>query len=285
MATFEPEAAAGGGLASAPLQLLFADDSLPDWNLPSKLARLYGGPLGFTEPCMYANFVASLDGVVALGPEFPSSGSVISGREPADRFVMGLLRACADAVLIGAGTLRASPKSLWTPEEVYPAAAAEFACLRQRRHRPATPELVVVTGSGELPADHPALGRAPTVATTSPVARKVEAQLPAEGTVLVVGEGRTLDLRDVLAAVHARGHRMVLTEAGPRVFGQLVGDGLLDELFVTFAPVLAGRADTPRPGLVAEVELLPTRREGAELLSVRRRGSYVFSRWRLAQTG
>jgi len=78
----------------------------------------YAGDLGFSEHCLYGNFVASLDGVVALGPEYPSSGSAISGREPADRFVMGLLRAFADAVLIGAGTLRATPTHRWTPEHV-----------------------------------------------------------------------------------------------------------------------------------------------------------------------
>ncbi|MEH0580458.1 hypothetical protein QBA54_39845 [Streptomyces sp. B21-108] len=80
-----------------PLLRLYEDPAAPRWSLPRALAALYGGDLGFPEPCLYANFVASLDGVVALGPEYPSSGSTISGREPADRFVMGLLRACADA--------------------------------------------------------------------------------------------------------------------------------------------------------------------------------------------
>ena len=60
-----------------------------------------------------------MDGVTALGPEYPSSGSAISGHDPADRFVMGLLRACADVVLIGAGTLRATPGHLWTPGHVW----------------------------------------------------------------------------------------------------------------------------------------------------------------------
>ncbi len=54
--------------------------------------RRYGGDLGFAGPCLYANFIASPDGVTALGPEYPSSGSAISGCEPADRFAMALLR-------------------------------------------------------------------------------------------------------------------------------------------------------------------------------------------------
>lgn len=56
----------------------------PAGGLPAGLAAACSGDLGFTEPCLYANFVASLDGVTALGPEYPSSGSAISGREPAD---------------------------------------------------------------------------------------------------------------------------------------------------------------------------------------------------------
>lgn len=99
---------AGRGLSTV-LSVLYKESGLPGWGLPAGLAAAYGGDLGFAEPCTYANFVASLDGVTALGPEHPASGSAISGREPADRFVMALLRACADAVLIGAGTLRATP--------------------------------------------------------------------------------------------------------------------------------------------------------------------------------
>jgi riboflavin biosynthesis pyrimidine reductase len=107
-----------------PLTLRYEEPGLPHQDLPPLLAWAYGGDLGFFETCVYANFVASLDGVVALGPEYPSSGSTISGHEPADRFVMGLLRAFADAVVIGAGTLRATPTHRWTPAHVCPAAGS-----------------------------------------------------------------------------------------------------------------------------------------------------------------
>jgi hypothetical protein len=56
---------------------------------------------------------------------------------------------------------------------------------------------------------------------------------------------------------------------------------VLDELFLTVSPVLAGRADTSRPGLVAARELLPGRTELAELLRVRQHGSYLFLRYRM----
>ncbi|MFI2345870.1 dihydrofolate reductase family protein [Streptomyces sp. NPDC019443] len=138
-----------------PLELLYEEAGQPCFGLPSALAAAYGGDLGFTPPCVYANFVASIDGVVALGPEYPSSGSAISGRKPADRFVMGLLRACADAVLIGAGTLRATPGHQWTPDHVCPQAAPDFAELRRSLRRATQPRLVVVTASGDVPTEHP----------------------------------------------------------------------------------------------------------------------------------
>lgn len=73
----------------------------------------------------------------------------------------------------------------------------------------------------------------------------------------------------------------MLTEGGPRLLGQLARDGLLDELFLTVAPVLAGRAGTRRPGLVDGLELLPGRRNPARLLGVRQSGSFLFLRYRL----
>ncbi|MFH9867321.1 dihydrofolate reductase family protein [Streptomyces lydicus] len=264
-----------------PLVRLYEEPGLHRWSLPPTLAALYGGDLGFSEPCLYANFVASLDGVVALGPEYPSSGSTISQREPADRFVMGLLRACADAVLIGAGTLRASPRHRWTPEHVYPAAAADFALLRCRRHRAIGPELVVVTASGILPAEHPALETGALIATTTHGARRLTGHLPPTCTILPLGDGQALRIPGVLDTLRARGHTTILSEAGPRMVGQLVGDGILNELFLTLSPVLAGRASTTRHGLIAGLELLPKRHEPADLISVRSRASYLFLRYRL----
>jgi riboflavin biosynthesis pyrimidine reductase len=253
---------------------------VPGWGLPAPLAEAYAGDLGFTLPCTYANFVASLDGVAALGPEYPSSGSAISGGDDADRFVMGLLRACADAVLIGAGTLRATPGHRWTLGYVCPAAAAGFAAMRRSLRRAAEPELVVVTARGDLPAGHPALQAGALVATTTAGARRLAGRLPSACTVLAVAEGPALRMTGVLSAIRARGHAAVLTEGGPR----LLGEDLLDELFLTIAPMLAGRAGTGRTGLIAGLALLPGQLEWAEMISARRRGSYLFLRYRLQRT-
>ena len=63
---------------------------------------------------------------------------------------MGLLRASADAIVVGAGTLRdVSAKSLWTPESVYPDAKHLYAEYRASvQHKPEYPLLVIVSGSG-----------------------------------------------------------------------------------------------------------------------------------------
>jgi riboflavin biosynthesis pyrimidine reductase len=269
------------GKTTEPLDVLYEAAGLPGVHLPPALSEVYGGDLGFALPAVYGNFVASIDGVAALGPEHPSSGSAISGREPADRFLMGLLRACADAVLVGAGTLRATPRHRWTPDHVYPAAAADFADLRRRLNLPARPELVVVTASGDVPADHPALVAGALVATTAHGARRLRGRLPQTCTVVTVGDGASLAMGDVLDVISVRGHRSVLTEGGPRVLGQLIADGLLHELFLTTSPLIAGRHTTPRPGLVDGIELLPHRAHWSDLISLRRRGSYLFLRYRL----
>jgi len=268
----------GAGLPS-PLTVLYQRAGLPAWPLPPVLAGLYGGDLGFRQPCVYANFVASMDGVTALGPEYPSSGSAISGHAPADRFVMGLLRACADVVLIGAGTLRATPGHRWTPAHVCPAAADGYAAFRRGLGRDGDPLLGVVTARGDVPARHPALRAGALILTTSAGARHLHGQLPPACTIIDLGDRPELPPAEVLATAHTRGGSMVLTEGGPRLLGQLAVGGLLDELFLTISPVLAGRGDTARPGLIAGLELLPGRSEPAELLTVRRHGSCLFLRY------
>lgn len=125
-------------IALPTLEHLYESEGLPEFDLPSDLAAAYGGPLGFSEPRLYANFVATLDGVVAL-PGQPHSSRIISEYNTADRFVMGLLRACADVVLVGAETMHDSPGTLWTADQAYPPAADLFAELRHARERPPRP--------------------------------------------------------------------------------------------------------------------------------------------------
>jgi riboflavin biosynthesis pyrimidine reductase len=265
------------------LERLYGVGGPAPYELPSGLARLYDGGLGFDGPRVYANFVSSIDGVVAL-PSMDASPSLISGKSEADRFVMGLLRACADVVLVGAGTLRAEPDHRWTPEFVYPQATDDYTRLRAALGLASEPGLAVLTSSGHLDRETPALEGA-LVFTTPEGARQLEHRGPFPATVLEVGGGGNLDLGSVIHALRSRGMRMILSEGGPTVIGQLLELQLLDELFLTISPVLMGRTDSEvRPGLAEGVDLLIKGGPEAEVLTVHRHRSHLFVRYSLASS-
>lgn len=264
----------------APFDVLFEAD-VPDYALPTDLKHLYGR-LGFASPVLYSNFVSSVDGVATLGSK-PSAGSVISGKYAADRFLMGLLRACADAVVIGAGTLRATPGHLWTPAHIYPALQTEFTALRSSLGRSAEPALVLLTGSGDVDFKHPALLRGAIVITTSAGATRIGDRLPKTCELVAMGKGKTLDVGKAVAELRSRGLDVLLTEGGPHLVGELIEAELLDEAFLTIAPVMAGRGDEPRMGMVEGVELLPAKGIWSTLLSARRHGDYLFLRYGIGE--
>jgi riboflavin biosynthesis pyrimidine reductase len=77
--------------------------------------------------------------------------------------------------------------------------------------------------------------------------------------------------------VRGRGHELVLLEAGPHVVGSMLAERLIDELFLTVSPLLAGREEgQTRLGLVAGRELLPGLRVEGDLAGVRRSGDHLF---------
>jgi riboflavin biosynthesis pyrimidine reductase len=227
---------------------------------------------------MYSNFVASLDGVVALGAE-ASAGSIISGRNQGDRFLMGLLRACADAVLLGAGTLRATPGHHWTPEHIFPAMAGPFARLRSDLGKAPRPRLVLFSAAGDIPASHPAVIGGVTVVTTQSGAKTLEGRLSEQSDVLTFEKDGRVDVESAVSELRRRGYAVLLTEGGPHLMGDLIRAALLDELFLTVSPTLAGRDLETRLGMLAGIELLPKRQTWTRLLSVRRNGDFLFLRY------
>jgi riboflavin biosynthesis pyrimidine reductase len=245
-----------------------------------QLHALYGGGLGFDEPCVFANFVETIDGVVAI-PDLPRSNALISAESEADRFVMGLLRASADAVLVGSGTMLASPAGTWRPERVYPPAAGKFAELRRRRGRPERPTVAFVTAGGSFDPTHPVLEDAAIVLTTEQAAADLRASVPATSEVVAVNDGDRVDLERALVCLRERGHSLILSEGGPTLFGSLLAAGLVDELFLTISPLLAGRSVRPRLHLVEGVELLPDASVSLHMLSARRHGDHLFLRHKL----
>lgn len=220
----------------------FFDDAAGDEvALPEQIAEAYGR-LALPERLVYANFVSSLDGVAAVA-DIPASSRVIGMGAPADRFLMGLLRACAEVVVIGAGTFR-EHQGPWTAEQTWPAAADEWAALRENLGLPPYPELVVVSASGALP------------------------------------EGKEASLVRGIDELKERisGYRRVLTEGGPHLMGELLQEGMVDELFLTISPLVLGSV-AGRPGLAAGVQL----DQNADLLSARGSGSHVFLRYALKE--
>jgi riboflavin biosynthesis pyrimidine reductase len=217
------------------LQVLF--DEVPGEPVPE-----YGGV-----PCwdgVACNFVESLDGVTALPDANGESGGVISGGSAGDKFIMGLLRACADAVLIGAGTLRAAPRDTWYAESIFPEASDLYERVG-RLH----PPLYVVSGSGKVPP------------------------LPPGGVLL---QGKQTPQR-IIERLRGDGHQRILCEGGPGLFAELADAGLVDELFLTISPRLWGRfANDGRKALTDKRDL-----RGAELKlrSVRRDESHLFLRY------
>jgi riboflavin biosynthesis pyrimidine reductase len=88
----------------------------------------------------------------------------------------------------------------------------------------------------------------------------------------------------VVDFLHSRGHERILSEGGPTLFGSLAAAGVVDELFLTVSPLLAGHSTRePKLGLVEDVDLLPSQRLASRLLSIRLHGSHLFLRYRLEE--
>lgn len=256
-----------------PLERLYERGGLPSFGLTGDLAEAYGGDFGVARPELFANFVASLDGVVALSGD-GDSGHRVSGGDEGDRFIMGLLRASADAVLVGGGTFRMAPGGLWHPEAVYPPAAGSYAELRRQLGLRPHPMLVVVTASGHIDPAQPAL-RDCLILTTPQGEGRLRGNLPEGARVAVPGVAPFAG-RALVDLLRAQGLRTLLAEGGPTLVGTLLAKGLVDELFLTTSPRLFGRyLGDGRKALVEGVDL-----EGCslELVSVRRHESFLYLR-------
>ena len=264
-----------------PFDVLAEETGLPTIALPDELARIYGGDLPFANECVYANFVATLDGVVAI-PSIPSSNTLIAGDNDADRLLMGILRAVADTVLIGAGVLRASPKGTWRAEKIYPDAAEAYAELRSALSLPPAPEIAILSGSGSIDPAHPVLESRAVILTSDAGAERLVGVLPEDTAVLSLGARPRIRGDEIVSALRERGHRRILCEAGPHTFGAMLAAEQVDELFLTTSPFLAGDAGAgSRYRLVESADLVP-------LLAWRRRslrshGEHLFARYARAE--
>jgi len=264
--------------------------------LPRELRELYDGdlyfrPLPASRPYVIANFVSTLDGVASYEINGQSGGSTISGSDPSDRFIMGLLRASADAIIIGAGTLRAvSAKSLWTPEDAYPDAKHLYAEYRvSAQHKPEYPFLVIVSGSGQLELER-AIFRTPAmrtvVITTSAgrdeLTRRGAATLGSVEIHALNSSSGGIAPRAILRLLQSQyGVNTLLHEGGPTLFGQFLAAETVDELFLTLSPQIAGRKDgETRPAVVEGLEFVPDSAPWFQMVSVKGNAAYLYLRYR-----
>lgn len=273
----------------APLETLYeaaSGDALP---LPAELEDLYGPlriPAGGRH--VVGNFVSTLDGVVTLGVPGHASGGAISGGSRHDRLVMGLLRSAADVVITGAGTLRSVPDHLWTAAYIYPDLSQHYDELRTKLGKSGPPLNVIVSASGKLDPEFRVLrsGEVPVrvITTAAGKAALGERKLASAVEVVVAGDGK-LSTKAVLAAAApdaaaAAGAGIILLEAGPRLMADFIAERLLDELFLTLSPQIAGRdGSTERPGFVAGRQFAPFDSRWGTLVGVKRGDSHLFLRY------
>ena len=276
--------------------LIDRDKKRAESALPQKLRALYDGDLHFRKssaarPFVVANFVSTLDGVASFKIKGESGGSTISGSNRADRFIMGLLRASADAVMVGAGTLHdAGAKSLWTPDEVYPAAKHLFEEYRiNAQHKPRYPLLVIVSGSGQLDLKR-AIFQTPanrTVVITTSAGRD---QLTSRGAAALgsaeihalPSKNGSIAPRAILELLRSQfGVNTLLHEGGPTLFGKFLAAKVVDEWFLTLSPQIAGRkGDAIRPAVVEGVEFVPGSAPWFQMVSVKEEAAYLYLRYR-----
>jgi riboflavin biosynthesis pyrimidine reductase len=278
--------------------LIDSDKEYTESVLPQELRELYDGDLHFrtlpaARPFVIANFVSTLDGVVSYETKGKSGGLTISGSDAADRFIMGLLRATADAVMVGARTVHeVSPKGLWTPEYTYPDAKRLYTEYRVNAlHKPEYPILVVVSGNGRLELERSIFRTSAmrTVVITTPAGKD---ELTCRGATtlgsveiraLNSGNG-SIDPAAILQLLHSEyGVQILLHEGGPTLFGQFLAPKFVDELFLTLSPQIAGRqGDATRPAIVQGVAFMPDSAPWFQMVSVKQKAAYLYLRYRRA---
>lgn len=183
-------------------------------------------------PYTAVNFVASADGRATFGGRSGPLG------DDGDRAMFHGLREQFDAVMSGTGTLRTERygRILGKPER------------RERRTGrglSAEPLACIVTRSGDVPTDIPLFAEPEArIVVFTPIGL-ADRGWAAQVEVVCVDPGQ-LTLTTVLRHLRSdHGVRSLLCEGGPTMFGSLLQEGVVDELFLTLAPKLGGGGQGP----------------------------------------
>ena len=267
--------------------------------LSSDLRQSYDGELNFpkpfaSRPFIIGNFVQTLDGIVSFKIPGHSGGPDISGRNEEDAFLMGLLRACADAVLVGEETYRIAKKHLWTADFIYPKRREEFQALRDKLgKRSPHPLTVIASGKGTVELTGALFQQSEVRAVVLTTKKGKERIDQTHGTTLpcdvqVLPGDTVLDAGDMAGLLYrSYGVQLLLHEGGPSLFASFLVQDLIDELFITVAPQIVGRGSSgERPNLSGALSLGPEQAIWTTLLSVKRaEAGHLFLRYRREREG
>jgi riboflavin biosynthesis pyrimidine reductase len=243
-------------------------------------------PLPRARPYVFSNFVSTMDGVVSLSVKGHASGGDISGFSEQDRMVMGLLRAVADIVIIGTGTLGADSRQVWTADAVFPALADEYRQLREALGKSEAPLNVVVSGSADIDLRLPVFssGKVPAlIVTTTAGAKRLRTRRVPDSVEIRAARSTAgiIQARAILGEVcRVNPGKLILVEGGPRLLGDFYAAGLVDEQFLTLAPQIAGRElGDRRLSLVIGKTFAPREPLWGTLTDLRRGSSHLFLRY------
>ncbi|MBV9087931.1 MAG: dihydrofolate reductase family protein [Acidobacteriaceae bacterium] len=271
------------------------------------------GHLGFPEPpgdrpWIYSNFVQSIDGIASfLGKK--ASGFNIA-RLAEDRWLMDLLRAHADAVILGINTLIVETAVMREDSggerkrgPVFRIAEPKLKALRARLGRGPEMNIFVTSGATLDPSLYQVFDGnkvQPVILTTRIGAEKLS-RTDANVRVLVAGDEQRVDMRRATTMLRSElGIRYLLCEGGPTLNGYMSRAGMIDERFLTIAPIEIGLRVPPeqetsvlesthppveRPTTFCAPGFLAETAPAWSWVSCRRIGNHEFNRYRRVRTG
>jgi riboflavin biosynthesis pyrimidine reductase len=275
-----------------PMQTLLERDPIAGATLPAEIRTVYGGDLRLPQApdnraYVVANFVVGMDGVASFMIPGQTGGGDVSMFNPQDQFVMGLLRASVDAVLVGANTLRTEPEHLWTSHFIFSAADSHWNTLRRALGKREPIVNAFMSASGNIPLDAAVFHAADVEAivyTTEAGAMRIEdarskhPEASVRAIVLRKQEVRPVDVLEHLRTKMDASH--LLIEGGPRVMGDFVAAGYMDEIFLTDAPQIIGN-DGSRPTWAGGNLFTPEGSPKYDLVGVKVAGGHLFRRYRV----
>ena len=216
-------------------------------------------------PWVYSNFVQSLDGITTLLGKHGSGGEISQSRE--DRWLMDLLRAHADGLLMGMNTMLEEQRNRG-PESrgiVFQVADPKLRDLRQRLSRGRERNIFVTRAAG-LDLSRYKVFDGDVVDAAILTSPDGAARLHSQGShphvaILAAGEGEAFDLPLAIRKLREElGVHYLLCEGGPTLYGSLARADLVDEKFMTVSPVEVGQIVPP------EQERLPSEQNISPLL-------------------